>query len=83
MPGFTSWIIKTSTEAAGGTFELKGPPITNLRERWLTSVAADDVNRRAKKAFAVGAKLAGPPLLSWASAALPLSSNRAEPQSVG
>jgi hypothetical protein len=63
MPGFTYWLIKhpkDAERAIGGIFQMTGPEFDGVPEHWLTYIAVDDVDARAKKAVAAGGKLMRP-----------------------
>lgn len=53
----TYWIAKAGGEMVAGMFPINSPHFASLPEMWLSYIAVDDVNARAKKATQAGAKL--------------------------
>ena len=60
MPDGTYWVAKMGDKAVGGLFPISGPQWQGVPEHWLSYIAVDDVDARAKKATAAGAKLMRP-----------------------
>ena len=61
MPGGgTYWIAKMGDEPVGGIFDISGPDYRGVPEGWMPYIAVDDVDARAKKAVAAGAKIMKP-----------------------
>jgi len=61
MPGGgTYWIAKMGDEFVGGIFDIRGPDYAGVPEGWMPYIAVDDVDARAKKAVAAGAKIIKP-----------------------
>jgi len=61
MPGGgTYWIAKMGDEFVGGIFDIRGPDYAGVPEGWMPYIAVDDVDARAKKAVAAGAKIMKP-----------------------
>ena len=61
MPGGgTYWIAKMGDEFVGGIFDIRGPDYAGVPEGWIPYIAVDDVDARAKKAVAAGAKIMKP-----------------------
>jgi predicted enzyme related to lactoylglutathione lyase len=47
-------------EFVGGIFDINGPDYAGVPEGWMPYIAVDDVDARAKKAVAAGAKIMKP-----------------------
>jgi predicted enzyme related to lactoylglutathione lyase len=61
MPGGgTYWIAKIGGEPAAGIFDISGSDFDGVPESWMPYIAVDDVDARAKKAVAAGAKVMKP-----------------------
>jgi predicted enzyme related to lactoylglutathione lyase len=60
MPGGTYWVAKMGGEPVGGLFDISGPEYQGMPEGWMSYLAVDDVDARAKKAVAAGAKVMKP-----------------------
>jgi len=61
MPGGGSyWIAKMGDTPVGGIFDISGPDYAGVPEGWMPYIAVDDVDARAKKAVAAGAKIMKP-----------------------
>jgi uncharacterized protein len=61
MPGGgTYWLAKMGDEPVGGIFDIGGPDYKGVPEGWMPYIAVDDVDARAKKAVAAGAKIMKP-----------------------
>jgi predicted enzyme related to lactoylglutathione lyase len=61
MPGGgTYWLAKMNDELVGGIFDISGPDYEGVPEGWMPYIAVDDVDARAKKAVAAGAKIMKP-----------------------
>jgi uncharacterized protein len=61
MPGGgTYWLAKMGDEPVGGIFDISGPDYKGVPEGWMPYIAVDDVDARAKKAVAAGAKIMKP-----------------------
>jgi uncharacterized protein len=61
MPeGGTYWVAKVGDEPVGGIFDSSGPVYVGVPEGWMPYIAVDDVDARAKKAVAAGAKIMKP-----------------------
>jgi uncharacterized protein len=61
MPGGgTYWVAKMNNEPVGGIFEISGADYAAVPEGWMPYIAVDDVDARAKKAVAAGAKIMKP-----------------------
>lgn len=60
MPDGTYWVAKMGDKPVGGIFPLTGPNFAGVPEGWMSYLAVDDVDARAKKATAAGAKLMRP-----------------------
>ncbi len=61
MPEGTYWLIKMGETLVGGIFQMVGPDFAGVPEHWLPYIAVDDVDARAAKAAAAGAKIMRPP----------------------
>ncbi len=58
MPGGgTYWVAKTGDQPVGGLFDISGAEFNGMPEGWMPYIAVDDVEARAKKAVAAGAKI--------------------------
>jgi hypothetical protein len=55
--GVTYTIIKSNGEMVGGLMAMDGPGFDGMPEHWLSYVAVDDVDKRAKAATAAGGKV--------------------------
>jgi uncharacterized protein len=61
MPGGgTYWLAKMRDELVGGIFDISGPDYAGVPEGWMPYIAVDNVDARAKKAIAAGAKIMKP-----------------------
>ena len=60
MPDGTYWVAKMRDQYVGGLFPLTDPQFAGVPEGWMSYLAVDDVDARAKKAQAAGAKLMRP-----------------------
>ena len=60
MPDGTYWVAKKKDKPVGGIFPLNDPKFKGVPESWMSYLAVDDVDARAKKAQANGAKLMQP-----------------------
>ena len=60
MPDGTYWVAKMGDKVVGGLFPISGPQWEGVPEHWMSYLAVDDVDARAKKAVAAGAKLMRP-----------------------
>jgi len=61
MPdGGTYWVAKMGDEPVAGIFDISGPDYKGVPEGWMPYIAVDDVDARAKKAVAAGAKIMKP-----------------------
>ncbi|HEX5509729.1 MAG TPA: VOC family protein [Pseudolabrys sp.] len=60
MPDGTYWVAKMDDEYVGGIFPLTDPRFTGVPEGWMSYLAVDDVDARAKKAQTGGAQLMRP-----------------------
>jgi uncharacterized protein len=61
MPGGgTYWVAKMGDEPVAGIFDISGPDYAGVPEGWMPYIAVDDVDARAKKAVAAGAKIMKP-----------------------
>jgi hypothetical protein len=56
----TYWVAKIGGVPAGGIFPLSSPQFDGVPEGWMSYLAVDDVDARAKNATAAGAKLMRP-----------------------
>jgi uncharacterized protein len=58
MPGGgTYWVAKMGDQPVGGLFDISGAEFNGMPEGWMPYIAVDDVEARAKKAVAAGAKI--------------------------
>ena len=61
MPdGGTYWVAKAGEQTAGGIFDISTPQFGSVPESWMSYIAVDDVDARAKKAQKHGATLMKP-----------------------
>lgn len=60
MPEGTYWVAKMGDKPVGGLFTIGGPQWEGVPEHWMAYLAVDDVDARAKKGTAAGAKLMRP-----------------------
>jgi len=61
MPGGgIYWLAKMNDVPVGGIFDISGPDYSGVPEGWMPYIAVDDVDARAKKAVAAGAKIMKP-----------------------
>ena len=62
MPGGggTYWVAETDGELVAGILDISAPEFAQVPESWMAYLAVDDVDARAKKAVAGGAKLMKP-----------------------
>jgi uncharacterized protein len=61
MPGGGTYVIAMAGgEPAGGIFDISGADYNGVPESWMPYIAVDDVDARAKKATAAGAKVMKP-----------------------
>ena len=62
MPGGggTYWVAKMDGESVAGILDISTPEFAQVPESWMAYLAVDDVDARAKKAVAAGAKLMKP-----------------------
>ena len=62
MPGGggTYWVAKMDGESVAGILDISAPEFAQVPESWMSYLAVDDVDARAKKAVAAGAKLMKP-----------------------
>jgi predicted enzyme related to lactoylglutathione lyase len=61
MPdGGTYWIAKSGADIVGGIFDISAPQFGPVPESWMSYIAVDDVDARAKKAQSSGATLMKP-----------------------
>ncbi len=56
----TYWVAKLDGKPVGGLFPTNRPGFEQVPEAWMSYLAVDDVDARAKKATAAGAKLMRP-----------------------
>ncbi len=56
----TYWVAKLDRKPVGGLFPTNRPGFEQVPEAWMSYLAVDDVDARAKKATAAGAKLMRP-----------------------
>src|ERR1700712_597711 len=55
--GGTYWVAMMDGAPVGGIFPAEGPGYENMPDNWMPYLAVDDVDARAEKAVAAGAKL--------------------------
>ena len=60
MPDGTYWVAKMADDYVGGLFPLTDPIFNGVPEGWMSYLAVDDVDARAKKAQGLGATLMRP-----------------------
>jgi predicted enzyme related to lactoylglutathione lyase len=60
MPDGSYWVAKMGDKAVGGLFPISGAQWQGVPEHWMSYLAVDDIDARAKKAAAAGAKLMRP-----------------------
>jgi hypothetical protein len=62
MPGGggTYWVATMDGESVAGILDIGTPEFAQVPECWMSYLAVDDVDARAKKAVAAGAKLMKP-----------------------
>jgi predicted enzyme related to lactoylglutathione lyase len=58
--GQTYWVAKMGGEPVAGLFDISGPDYTGMPDGWMPYLAVDDVDARAKKAVAAGARIMKP-----------------------
>ena len=58
--GGTYWVAKIGDVPVGGIFDISGPNYAGVPEGCMPYIAVDDVDARAKKAVAAGAKIMKP-----------------------
>jgi predicted enzyme related to lactoylglutathione lyase len=61
MPGGqTYWVAKMGDQPVAGLFDISGPDYKAVPDGWMPYLAVDDVDARAKKAVAAGARMMKP-----------------------
>ncbi|HSZ65430.1 MAG TPA: VOC family protein [Xanthobacteraceae bacterium] len=61
MPdGKTYWVAKMGDQPVAGLFDISGPDYKGMPDGWMPYLAVDDVDARAKKAVAAGARMMKP-----------------------
>jgi uncharacterized protein len=61
MPdGKTYWVAKMGDQPVAGLFDISGPDYKGMPDGWMPYLAVDDVDARAKKAAAAGARMMKP-----------------------
>src|SRR5208282_2043640 len=61
MPGGgIYWVAKMNSEPVAGVFDISGHEFDGMPEQWMPYIAVDDVDARAKKGVAAGAKVLKP-----------------------
>jgi len=61
MPdGGTYWVANCGGEPVGGIFDISGPDFNGVAESWMSYIAVDDVDARAKMATQAGATIMKP-----------------------
>jgi uncharacterized protein len=61
MPdGGTYWVAKMGDQPVAGIFDISGPDYKGVPDNWMPYLAVDDVDARAKKAVAGGARMMKP-----------------------
>jgi predicted enzyme related to lactoylglutathione lyase len=61
MPdGKTYWVAKMGDQPVAGIFDISGPDFQGMADNWMPYLAVDDVDARAKKAVAAGARIMKP-----------------------
>ena len=58
--GTTYWVAKANGEAVAGIFDISAPEFEEVPESWTAYIAVDNVDDRAAKAVAAGAKIMKP-----------------------
>jgi predicted enzyme related to lactoylglutathione lyase len=58
--GGTYWVAKMGDEPVAGIFDIGGADYADVPEGWMPYIAVDDVDARAKRAVAAGAKVMKP-----------------------
>ncbi len=61
MPGGGAyWVAKMADQPVAGMFDISGAEFAGMPEQWMTYIAVDDVDTRAKRAVAAGATIMKP-----------------------
>jgi hypothetical protein len=61
MPdGQTYWVAKMGDQPVAGIFDISGPGYQGVPDGWMPYLGVDDVEARAKKAVAAGARIVKP-----------------------
>jgi len=61
MPdGQIYWVAKVGDQPVAGIFDISGPGYQGVSDGWMPYLAVDDVDARAKKAVAAGARIVKP-----------------------
>jgi uncharacterized protein len=61
MPdGQTYWVAKMGDQPVAGIFDISGPGYQGVPDGWMPYLGVDDVEVRAKKAVAAGARIVKP-----------------------
>ena len=58
--GKTYWVAKMGDRPVAGIFDISGPDFQGMADNWMPYLAVDDVDARAKKAVAAGARIMKP-----------------------
>jgi uncharacterized protein len=58
--GQTYWVAKIGEQPVAGIFDISGPNYQGVPDGWMPYLAVDDVDARAKKAVAAGARVMKP-----------------------
>jgi predicted enzyme related to lactoylglutathione lyase len=58
--GKTYWVAKMGDQPVAGLFDISGPDYKGMPDGWMPYLAVDDVDARAKKAVAAGARMMKP-----------------------
>ncbi|MGA8323810.1 MAG: VOC family protein [Xanthobacteraceae bacterium] len=58
--GKTYWVAKMNDQPVAGLFDISGPDYKGMPDGWMPYLAVDDVDARAKKAVAAGARMMKP-----------------------
>ncbi len=58
--GQTYWVAKIGDQPVAGLFDISGPDYKGMPDGWMPYLAVDDVDARAKKAVAAGARIMKP-----------------------
>jgi uncharacterized protein len=58
--GQTYWVAKMGDQPVAGIFDISGPDYKSVPDGWMPYLAVDDVDARAKKAVAAGARIMKP-----------------------